>query len=54
MSELIEALRKSFITCNSSPKGDYNVQINTGTLKEAHKLHRLILELTRLNQGDSK
>ena len=53
MSELKELLENSFITCNSSGDGQYNVKINTKTLKEAHALHRAIIDLIKLENKPS-
>jgi hypothetical protein len=43
-----EVLGESFITCNSGGKDGYNILMQTKTLKEAHKLHRLLCELNAL------
>jgi hypothetical protein len=40
-----EAIRKSFVTCNSDGKGNYNVTLEATTLKEAQAVHREILKL---------
>ena len=40
-----EAIRKSFVTCNSDGNGRYNVKLETTTLEEAHAVHREILRL---------
>jgi len=47
MSDLKELLENGFITCNSSGDGQYDVKINTRTLKEAHDLHRAIINLIK-------
>ena len=44
-NEEFEAIRNSFITCNSDGKGHYNVTLETTTLKEAQAVHREILKL---------
>lgn len=41
-------LGESFMTCNSGGKDGYNVLMQTKTLKDAHKLHRLLCEVNAL------
>ena len=45
VSGISEILADSFMTCNSKPSGDYDVNIKVNSLKEAHKLHRLLIEI---------
>jgi len=45
MSKIQDLLKNSFITVNSTPRGEYTVQIQPNNLAEAHLLHRMILAI---------
>jgi hypothetical protein len=51
MSELKELLNDAFITANSTPSGEYSVNIKVRTLKECHLVHR---EIINIRQGKVK
>ena len=53
VKDLQKILQESFITCNSYPGGNYNVTIKTQNLRQAQKMHRLIIKLALEDKGVS-
>ena len=43
--ELQGSLRDAFMTCNSTPSGDYSIEIKLDSLSAAHDLHRKLIKL---------
>jgi hypothetical protein len=42
---LQDSLRDTFMTCNSTPNGDYSIEIKLDSLEGAHDLHRNLIKL---------
>jgi len=40
-----EAMKKGFMVCESSPNGNHQVRITTHNLKDAQKLHRILINI---------
>ncbi len=43
--DLQDSLREAFMTCNSTPNGDYSIEINVNSLECAHELHRKLINI---------